>query len=80
MDVGSKPIPSLERQNVRFIHLAELPRDLRNLPFLVLAPLKVTLQILAILYALWIALPHPPEYIMVQVGFLSAIYMNSFTD
>lgn len=81
--IGSKPIPSLERLNVRIVHLAELPREFRNLPFPILAPLKIALQILAIFYGLLIAVPRAPEYILVQVRLilnaLSAVLVFSST-
>ncbi|KAI5120229.1 hypothetical protein M0805_000043 [Coniferiporia weirii] len=63
---GSTPIPSLERLNVQLVHLSETPSGLKNLPFLLLAPLKIAVQICSILYTLLVLIPHPPEYIMVQ--------------
>ena len=64
---GSCPIPSLERLNVRLIHLNELPVPIRKLPFLILAPLKIIIQVASLLHTLLVYIPHPPEYIMVQV-------------
>ncbi|EJD04443.1 beta-1,4-mannosyltransferase [Fomitiporia mediterranea MF3/22] len=63
---GSKPIPSLERLNVEFVHLAETPSLFKGLPFLLLAPIKIVVQVCTILNALLRAIPHPPEYIIVQ--------------
>lgn len=63
---GSCPIPSLERLNVQLVHLNELPQTLKGLPFLLLAPIKIIMQIASLLYALLIYIPHPPEYIIVQ--------------
>ncbi|PAV21780.1 glycosyltransferase family 33 [Pyrrhoderma noxium] len=63
---GSCPIPSLERLNVQLIHLNELPVPIRKLPFLILAPLKIIIQVASLLHTLLVYIPHPPEYIMVQ--------------
>ncbi|THH11353.1 hypothetical protein EW145_g704 [Phellinidium pouzarii] len=64
---GSTPISSLERLNVQLVHLSEIPSAFKRLPFLLLAPLKIALQVYTILYVLSVYIPHPPEYIMVQV-------------
>ena len=37
------------------------------LPFLLLAPLKIAIQVFTILHTLFVRIPQPPEYIMVQV-------------
>ncbi|KAL5518524.1 ALG1 [Sanghuangporus vaninii] len=63
---GSKPIPSLERLNVELVHLAETPSMFKRLPFLLLAPLKIAIQMCTVLSALLYTIPHPPEYIIVQ--------------
>ncbi|KAH8120699.1 beta-1,4-mannosyltransferase [Phellopilus nigrolimitatus] len=63
---GSTPIPSLERLNVQLVHLSEMPTTFKSLPFLLLAPLKIAVQVTTILYAFLVSIPHPPEYIMVQ--------------
>ncbi|PPQ67411.1 hypothetical protein CVT25_005990 [Psilocybe cyanescens] len=64
---GSKPIPSLERlPRVQIRHIPELPRILHRLPFLLLAPIKVTHQIISILLTLLVWIKVPPEFIVVQ--------------
>ncbi|KAM5542248.1 hypothetical protein V8D89_004121 [Ganoderma adspersum] len=64
---GSKPIPSLlASPDVSIIYLTEPPPSLRHLPFVVGGPLKVLRQILEIVYALAVRIPHPPEFILVQ--------------
>ncbi|KAI1785401.1 mannosyltransferase [Ganoderma leucocontextum] len=64
---GSKPIPSLlASPHVSIIYLTEPPPGLRRVPFIVGGPLKVLRQILEIVYALAVRIPHPPEFILVQ--------------
>ncbi|TFY75427.1 hypothetical protein EWM64_g8585 [Hericium alpestre] len=64
---GSKPAQSLlSLPHVHFLYLSQPPATLRALPFLLLAPLKIAQQILTILAALLIRIPHPPEFILVQ--------------
>ncbi|KAG6857663.1 hypothetical protein H0H87_010232 [Tephrocybe sp. NHM501043] len=65
---GSKPIPSLERQNkVQIRHLPEPPKSLGSLlPFIIYGPIKVLLQVLSILHVLLVQVVHPPEFILVQ--------------
>lgn len=50
----------------RFIYLTNAQSVLGHLPFLVLAPIKVLLQVYTILDALLFKIPHPPEFILVQ--------------
>ncbi len=65
---GSKPIPSLlASPDVSIIYLTEPPTSLRRLPFIVGGPLKVLRQIVEIVHTLAIRIPHPPEFILVQV-------------
>ena len=64
---GSSPIPSLERLNVELLYLTETPKLLQKAPFLLVAPIKIFIQVISILCTLLIRIPHPPEYIMVQV-------------
>jgi hypothetical protein len=65
---GSNVIPSLTSQpHVRFLYLPEHPVSLSILPFFLTAPIKVTLQSIAILIALLMRIPHPPEFILAQV-------------
>lgn len=52
---------------VRFCYLSELPRALRGLPFILLAPVKIVHQVLSIIYTFFIEISTPPEYIIVQV-------------
>src|SRR5712671_3409024 len=67
---GSKPVPSLlSLPHVHFLYLSQPPPLLRRLPFLVSAPIKIAQQVLTILYALLWRIPHPPEFILVQVSF-----------
>ena len=49
------------------MYLTEPPASLRRLPFVLGGPLKVLRQILEIVYMLAIRIPHPPEFILVQV-------------
>ena len=68
LHVGSSLTPALlTMPHFRTLALFEIPRVFRHLPFLVLAPIKVAIQVLTILYTLLVQIPHPPEYIMVQV-------------
>ncbi|KAJ7171812.1 mannosyltransferase [Mycena crocata] len=60
---GSKPIPSLAKMKIRY--LPEPPHCLRALPFIVSAPIKVTLQVLSVFIELF-TIPNPPEFILVQ--------------
>ena len=65
---GSKPIPSLlSSPDVSIMYLTEPPTSLRRLPFVLGGPLKVLRQILEIVHTLAIRIPHPPEFILVQV-------------
>ena len=66
--LGSKPIPSLcTTPRVSLLYLTEPPLILRRLPFVVGGPLKVLRQVAEILYTLTVRIPHPPEFILVQV-------------
>ncbi|KAJ7767512.1 mannosyltransferase [Mycena maculata] len=63
---GSEPIPSLlNRPRVRIHYLLEPPKWLRALPFIVSAPIKITLQIIYVFSELF-TIPNPPEFILVQ--------------
>lgn len=62
-------MPSLlETSHVRILHLAEPPAILSRLPFLILAPIKVLLQVVSIIVVLFVQIPRPPEFLMVQVS------------
>ncbi|CAA7271421.1 unnamed protein product [Cyclocybe aegerita] len=64
---GSKPIPALERlPRVRIHYIPELPTMFRFLPFILLAPIKIALQIVNILLWLLLWIEVPPEFIVVQ--------------
>ncbi|KIM84705.1 glycosyltransferase family 33 protein [Piloderma croceum F 1598] len=64
---GSKPIPSLlSLPHIHFLYLSSPPKPLTHLPFLLSAPIKITLQIISVLSALLIRIPQPPEFILVQ--------------
>ncbi len=66
--LGSKPIPSLlSMPRVKILYLNEQPAYLRGLPFIIAGPLKVVRQIVDIFHALFVRIPHPPEFILVQV-------------
>ena len=56
--------------------MEDTPRFMRYLPWMLLAPWKVLRQIWTLLYALLVRLPHPPQYILVQVRYLSLV-MNA---
>jgi beta-1,4-mannosyltransferase len=65
---GSKVIPSLITQpHVRLLYLSDPPARFPMLPFILTAPIKVFHQSMTILAALLMRIPHPPEFIMVQV-------------
>lgn len=53
--------------------MEDTPRFMRYLPWMLLAPCKVLRQIWTLLYALLVRLPHPPQYILVQVRYLSLV-------
>ncbi|KAN0100994.1 glycosyltransferase family 33 protein [Tylopilus felleus] len=64
---GSKPVPSLTSlPHVRFCYLPEPPSFLRKVPFVLAAPVKISHQVISILYTLMFATSSPPEFIMVQ--------------
>ncbi|KAF9478702.1 beta-1,4-mannosyltransferase [Pholiota conissans] len=63
---GSEPIPSLERLPVQIRHIPELPKIMRTLPFLILAPIKIVHQIVYILLWILVWIDVPPEFILVQ--------------
>lgn len=65
--LGSEPIPSLERLPVQIWHIPELPRIIRSLPFLILAPIKIVHQVICILLCILVWIDVPPEFIVVQV-------------
>lgn len=66
--LGSKPIPSLlSMPRVKILYLNEQPAYLRGLPFIIAGPLKVVRQIVDIFHTLFVRIPHPPEFILVQV-------------
>ena len=74
---GSEPVPSLlSLPHVHFVYLPQPPPFLRKLPFVVSAPLKIAQQVLSILLALLWWIPHPPEYILAQVSFLSPFFLR----
>ncbi|KAH9075745.1 hypothetical protein EDB83DRAFT_1813982 [Lactarius deliciosus] len=69
---GSKPVPSLlSLPHVHFLYLSQLPPSLRNLPFIFFAPIKIAQQVMSILHTLLWRIPHPPEFILVQVSLLT---------
>lgn len=51
----------------------DTPRFMRHVPWMLLAPWKVLRQIWTLLYALLVRLPHPPQYILVQVRYLPLV-------
>ena len=66
--LGSKPIPSLlSIPHVEFLYLPNSPRPVPGLPFLLTAPQKVIHQVFSILHTLFMRMPEPPEFIIVQV-------------
>jgi beta-1,4-mannosyltransferase len=69
---GSKPVPSLlSLPDVHFLYLSQPPPFLRKLPFVIFAPIKIAQQVFSILCALLWRIPHPPEFLLVQVGSLT---------
>jgi beta-1,4-mannosyltransferase len=68
---GSKPVPSLlSLPHVHFLYLSQPPALVQKLPFVVVAPIKIAHQVLSILHALLWCIPHPPEFVLVQVSSL----------
>jgi hypothetical protein len=71
---GNDPIKSLlETPSVRWVYMKDTPRFMSYVPrylWVLLAPWKVLHQIRTLLYALLVRLPHPPQYILVQVRYL----------
>ncbi|KAF8139828.1 glycosyltransferase family 33 protein [Boletus edulis] len=64
---GSKPVPSLTfLPHLRLCYLSEPPSFLREVPFVLAAPVKILHQVTSILYMLMFRIPSPPEFIMVQ--------------
>ncbi|KAF8525249.1 mannosyltransferase [Hysterangium stoloniferum] len=67
---GSRVVPVLlTLPRIRFFYLPEPPSFISKLPrklFLFLAPLKVSFQLITILYALFYGLRQPPQFILVQ--------------
>ncbi|KAF8446375.1 glycosyltransferase family 33 protein [Boletus edulis BED1] len=64
---GSKPVPSLTfLPHLRLCYLSEPPSFLREVPFVLAAPVKILHQVTSILYTLMFRIPSPPEFIMVQ--------------
>ena len=61
----------LSLPRVRIFYLTEPPKLLRRLPFIIGGPLKVLRQVAEILYTLSVRVPHPPEFILVQVRYIS---------
>jgi len=69
---GSKPVPSLlSLPHIHFLYLWQLPPSLRKLPFIIFAPVKISQQVISILHTLFWRIPHPPEFILVQVSLLT---------
>lgn len=71
---GNDPINSLlEAPLVRWVYMKDTSRFMRYVPrylWILIAPWKVLRQIWTLLYALLVRLPHPPQYILVQVRYL----------
>lgn len=66
--LGSKPIPALERlPRVQLHYLSEPPKMLQSLPFVILAPFKIVHQLVCMVFVLFVEIPKPPEFIVVQV-------------
>ena len=66
---GSKPIAVLERSSkMQLCYIPELPKLLKSLPFLILAPIKIIHQLIHILLWLLVWIDVPPEFILVQVS------------
>lgn len=75
--LGSKPVPSLlSLPHVHFLYLPNSPRPIPGLPFVLTAPRKVIHQVFSILNALLLRIPHPPEFIVVQVRIISLTIAN----
>jgi len=56
--------------------MKDTPQFMRHVPrylWVLLAPWKVLRQIWALLYALLVRLPHPPQFILVQVNYLPLV-------
>lgn len=69
LSLGSNPIPSLlSIPHVQFFYLTTPPSYLARLPFIYAGPRKVLQQVIDILTMLLFRIPHPPEFILVQVS------------
>lgn len=65
---GSDVLPSLlSSPHVHIKYIAQMPSFFRTLPFLLLAPIKVSWQVLSVLHALWYTPDVGAEYLLVQV-------------
>lgn len=64
---GSKPTPALlSTPHVQFCYLAQLPQFFAHLPFMIVAPIKLIHQVLAIFLTLLFSIPNTPEFIVAQ--------------
>ncbi|KAG9314728.1 mannosyltransferase, partial [Chiua virens] len=63
----STPVPSLASlPHVQLCYLSEPPSFLREVPFILAAPVKILHQVTTILYTLMFKISSPPEFIIVQ--------------
>ncbi|KZS90284.1 hypothetical protein SISNIDRAFT_430973 [Sistotremastrum niveocremeum HHB9708] len=60
------PTSLLSLPRISILHIGTFPTFLSKLPFILVGPLKVIYQVLALTYTLTSKLQHTPEYIMVQ--------------
>ena len=58
---------------MRIRYLPELPTVIRRLPFFILAPIKIIHQVIHVLLALLVWIEVPPEFIVVQVRFITSL-------
>jgi beta-1,4-mannosyltransferase len=65
---GSKPTTALlSAPRAQFFYLAQLPPLFSHLPFVIVAPLKIIHQLIAILITILFTIPNTPEFIIAQV-------------
>ncbi|KAF9651302.1 beta-1,4-mannosyltransferase [Thelephora ganbajun] len=64
---GSKPTPALlSTPHVQFFYLHQLPQFFSRLPFMIVTPIKIIHQVLAVFITLLFTVPNTPEFIIAQ--------------
>lgn len=69
INAGSEPTPALlSTPHVQFFYLAQLPSLFSHIPFIIVAPIKIMHQVLAIFITILFTIPHTSEFIVAQVS------------